>query len=162
MRKNGKYFISVVCAIAMLFCSAIAFSACGAGETEYRTEDLTPANYYGYLSVELQFDGFDAEYDGEDALGTGKYRVFCAGKITVKRVGNYQFDYASVTVNLTVEDGWNVSLQEAKIPLDYDGNGEYSFFMEKTLMTSFVDNTFTSDDCDIHVSGAAGTVYIYE
>lgn len=81
--------------------------------------------------MELHFDNFDAVYDSTDSIGTEKYRLFCAGRIT--RIGNYQFEYASVTVNIAIENGWNVSLQEAKIPLDYDGNGEYSFYMDKTL-----------------------------
>ena len=163
MTTRGKNRIAALFfTVATLVCFVFTLAACGKSEPSYKTADLSTSNYYGYISLELHFDNFDAVYDNTDSIGMEKYRLFCAGRITAKRIGNYQFEYASVTVNIAIENGWNVSLQEAKIPLDYDGNGEYSFYMDKTLMTSFVDNTFTSEDCEIHVTSASGTVRIYD
>lgn len=163
MKSRGKNRIAALFfTIATLICFMFTLTACGESEPRYETADLSASNYYGYVSLELHFDNFDAVYESTDSLGVEKYRLFCAGRITAKRIGNYQFEYASVTVDIAIENGWNVSLQQAKIPLDYDGNGEYSFYMEKTLMTSFVNNTFTSDDCEIRVTSASGTVRVYE
>ena len=163
MKKRRKNKIAALFfTIAMLIFLTFTLTACRESELNYKTDDLSTSNYYGYISLELHFDNFDAVYDSTDSTGADKYLLVCAGNITAKRVGNYQFEYASVTVDITIENGWNVSLNQAKILLDYDGNGEYSFYMDKTLMSSFVDNTFTSDDCEIHVTSASGTVRIYE
>lgn len=160
--KRKIRIVALFFAIVTLVCLTFLLVACEKPKQSYETEDLSTSNYYGYISLELHFDNFDAVYAATDSLGNDSYRLFCAGKITAKRVGNYQFENASVTIDVTIENGWNISLKQARIPLDYDGNGEYSFYMEKTLLTSFINNEFTSEDCEIRVVSTAGTVRIYK
>lgn len=161
-RKLGVFFL----AAALCGYMVLGFAACNDETKEYETNSFSVYNYTDYIVLTMNFDSFDSEWIETTTLGMNTYHISCAGQIIAKRVGNYQFENASVTIRLSLGNGWGVVYtgleglaNKHEIPLDYDGNGRYSFYCENDVAGYA---RFTSEDCEIEVVSASGTVRIYE
>lgn len=157
-RKIGIFIL----AATLCGCMVFGFTACNEETKEYETNSFSVYNYTDYIVLTMNFDSFDSEWIETTTLGMNTYHISCAGQIIAKRVGNYQFENASVTINLSLDRGWAVDFEGLEIPLDYDGNGRYSFYCDNDLSVYGTPYKFTSEDCEIHVTSVSGTVRIYD
>lgn len=157
-RKIGIFIL----AVALFGCMIFGFTACNEETKEYETNGLSVYNYADYIVVAMNFDSFDSEWIETSSLGMNTYHISCAGQVVVKRIGNFQFENASITIDLSLSSGWGVDFDGLEIPLDYDGNGRYSFYCDNDLTRYSTPYKFTSEDCEIEVVSASGTVRIYD
>lgn len=79
--RGKKRIATLLFAITMVICFSFTLAACGESEPNYETADLSTSNYYGYISLELHFDNFDAVYESTDSIGTEKYHLFARGAL---------------------------------------------------------------------------------